>query len=133
MRIKSHPDGTLPTAGEVWVFGSNEKGIHGAGAARVAHQQFGAKYGVGIGVTGNSYAIPTKDHNIRTLPLSTINEYVKTFIWWATNNPDTEYYLSAVGCGLAGYIDEDIAPMFYPALDNVSYPEQWVPFLKDEE
>jgi hypothetical protein len=131
--MKSHKDGTLPLNGEIWCFGSNQKGVHGAGAAKVARQKFGAKYGVGFGLTGNSYAIPTKSYAIQTLPLNIIKQHVGVFLAHVTNTPDDEYFLTRIGCILAGYKDAQIAPLFYPPLDNVSYPEPWVKYLTKEE
>jgi hypothetical protein len=125
-----HKDGTLPQNGEVLVFGSNLAGIHGAGAAKVAQAKFGAQYGVSWGFLGQSYAIPTKDNKIRTLPLSEIELYINKFLCFA-NDPfilNRGYFVTRVGCGLAGYKDSDIAPMFKGAL-NCSFAEQWREYL----
>lgn len=102
-----------------FVFGSNTKGIHGAGAARFAMQRHGAVYGVGEGPTGNAYAIPTKDDNIETLPISAIELHVDRFIAYAEQHPDQEFSLTAIGTGLAGLSPEEIAPLFKNAPDNV--------------
>lgn len=127
--MKTHKDRTLPVNGEIWVFGSNTRGAHGAGAARVAYQTFGAVYGVGFGMTGNSYAIPTKDHYINTLSIAVIKDHIDEFVRYVKSTPDTEYFLTAVGCGLAACDPATIAPLFAPPLNNVSYPEQWVEYL----
>jgi hypothetical protein len=132
MMIKFHKDGTLPENGEVWVFGSNLAGIHGAGAARVANMQFGAVYGDGEGWQRHfkSYAIPTKDFLVDTLDLETIQRYVTKFVG-ITNNDfiiNNGYFVTRVGCGLAGYKDEQIAPMFKGAR-NCSFAEEWRPYL----
>jgi hypothetical protein len=109
----------------VFVFGSNLAGIHGAGAARFAVINHGARYRQGKGLQGNSYAIPTKDHHINTLPLSDIQEHVDVFIIFAQEHPEMEFEVTRIGCGLAGYTDSDIAPMFKGAPVNCKLPEGW--------
>lgn len=84
----------------IFVFGSNLAGIHGRGAARHAMKHYGAVWGKGIGHFGNSYAIPTKDENIKTLPLERIKEYVDDFVLWARNHPRMKFYLTRVGRGV---------------------------------
>lgn len=113
---------------EIFVFGSNLAGIHGAGAAKHAQQEYGALYGVGQGRTGDSYAIPTKDARIRTLPLDTIALHVRAFIAYAERHPELRFLLTRVGCGLAGYEDRQIAPMFRDCPDNVQFPDKWEEF-----
>lgn len=114
---------------KIFVFGSNLAGRHGAGAAKYARQHYGAIYGQGIGLQGDSYAIPTKDYNIETLPLSEIKRYVDMFLAFARSNPKLEFQLTRIGCGLAGYKDEQIAPMFVGLPRNVIVPEEWVYYL----
>lgn len=97
-----------PTRKVVFVFGSNLAGIHGAGAAKEAALYWGAERGVGRGITGNSYAIPTKDRNIRTLSLDRIAEYFDDFMQYVGQHPDTLFLLTPIGTGLAGYSIEDI-------------------------
>lgn len=109
----------------VFVFGSNLAGRHGAGAALTARMQHGAVYGVGIGRTGNAYAIPTKDYQLRTMPLSHIALYVRTFITYAATHPQVMFDVTRIGCGLAGYSDEEIAPLFAQAPSNCVLPEGW--------
>lgn len=109
----------------IFVFGSNLAGRHGKGAARYALQHYGAEYGVGIGRTGEAYAIPTKDEKIRTLPLPRIKKYVEDFLQYARGNPQLTFLVTKVGCGLAGYTENDIAPMFSEAPDNCQLPEGW--------
>ena len=125
-----HEDGTSPENGEVFVFGSNEAGIHGAGAAKAALDKFGAILGQGFGWAGNSFAIPTKDVNIKTLPLETIEKYVYVFLTIARNN-ESCYFMTRIGCGLAGYNDSDIAPMFKDASNNINFPIEWKEYLED--
>lgn len=109
----------------VFVFGSNLAGIHGAGAARFAVENHGAKYGQGIGYQGNSYGIPTKDKAIRTLPLSAIAKHVDVFIAFAKEHPLLTFQVTQIGCGLAGYQARDIAPMFVEAPDNCLFDRDW--------
>jgi hypothetical protein len=126
---KFHKDGTLPMNNEIFVFGSNLAGRHGAGAAKIAVQKFGAVYGTGIGLSGLSYAIPTKDQNIRRLPLSEIKLYIDEFIR-LSNHPILigNFFVTRVGCGLAGYTDSEIAPLFKGA-KNCSFAEEWEKYL----
>jgi hypothetical protein len=109
----------------IFVFGSNLAGIHGAGAALHAKQHYGAKLGVGVGRTGQSYAIPTKDMQIRTLPLSVIEYHVREFLEYAKERTDLDFKVTRIGCGLAGYKSEDIAPMFLNATPNCRLPGGW--------
>lgn len=113
----------------IFVFGSNQSGIHGAGAARYAKYNHGAKQGVGEGLAGNSYAIPTKDFSIKTLPLDRIKESVDTFLIFARNFPSRDFKVTRIGCGLAGYTDQAIAPMFVGAPKNCLFDTAWKPFL----
>lgn len=109
---------------EIFVFGSNLLGIHGAGAALYALRNFGAESGKGHGFTGQCYAIPTKDYEIQTLELDVIRSFVFEFDYEAYINPDLDFLVTEIGCGLAGYKPEDIAPMFKSAseLSNVFLP-----------
>lgn len=128
--MRYHKDGSQPRKDEVFVFGSNLAGIHGAGAAKQAIR-YGAKYGHGIGQYGNTYAIPTKDYDIKTLPLESIKAYVDRFKRITLAHPDVKFFVTRVGCGLAGYSDREIAPMFKGCSSNCSFPQQWAPFLED--
>lgn len=110
----------------VFVFGSNLAGRHGKGAALTAREWYGAIMGQGVGRQGNSYAIPTKDARLQTLRLDAIRIYVAEFIAYAAANPETEFQLTAIGCGLAGYKPADIAPMFKDAPPNVGQPREFV-------
>lgn len=108
----------------VFVFGSNLAGRHGKGAALYARQNHGAVYGQGVGLWGDSYAIPTKDAHLRTLPLSIIQRHVATFVTFA-GQFDGVFTVTRIGCGLAGYTDAQIAPMFAAAPANCLLPDGW--------
>lgn len=110
---------------EVFVFGSNLAGRHGAGSAAEAVTYWGAVYGIGEGRQGNAYAIPTKDAKLRTLPLEKIRTSVALFIGYARANPEIDFRLVAIGCGLAGYAPAEIAPMFADAPPNVKKPREF--------
>lgn len=110
----------------IFVFGSNLAGVHGSGAARDAIEKYGAVMGVGFGMRGKSFAIPTKDYQIKTLPLKTIEQYVKKFITFARNNPEIKFYITPIGCGLAGYRREQIEPMFLKVPRNCYFAETWL-------
>ena len=102
----------------IFVFGSNESGIHGAGAAYYARKNHGAIYGVGFGRQGNSFAIPTKDWSIETLPYEAVEAYVKRFLAYAKQSAEI-FHLTKIGCGLAGMSETRISGMFHTAPDNV--------------
>lgn len=111
---------------EVFVFGSNLAGRHAAGAARAALHKFGAIEGQGVGLQGQSYAIPTMQGGV-----DTIKPYVDEFVLFAKEHPDRIFYVTRIGCGIAGFKDREIAPLFEGALhlDNVRLPEQFVRVL----
>lgn len=109
----------------ILVFGSNLAGRHGLGAAKVAREQWGAKMGCGIGPTGSAYAIPTKDHDINTLPLLHVAVHVAEFINFAKKSPELRFLVTRIGCGLAGFTDAQIAPLFKDAPPNCVLPEGW--------
>ena len=119
----STPVTSLPE-GHYFVFGSNEAGRHGKGAALYAKKHFGAIYGQGHGEQGRSYAIATKDTSLRSLPLDTIAENVRIFIQHAKNHPHKQWAVSRIGCGLAGYKDEQIAPLFKGHPQNIYFLEE---------
>lgn len=108
---------------QVFVFGSNLAGIHGGGAAYTA-LQWGAVIGQGTGIQGATYAIPTKDETIVTLPIESIEPHVKEFIVFAKQNTEKTFLVTAVGCGLAGLTPEQIAPLFQ---DAISIENIWLP------
>lgn len=117
----------------IFVFGSNLAGRHGKGAALWARQHRGAIYGQGEGRQGNSYAIPTKDALLRTLTLEVIASYVAGFRCYARENPKLIFQLTPIGCGLAGYAPEQIAPMFRDAPANVALPDVFKDALTAQE
>ena len=109
---------------EVFVFGSNLGGRHGKGAAKTA-LGWGAKWGQAFGLQGKTYGIPTKDASIRrVLNIEEIKRYVDEFIYFASNNKDKVFYVTEIGCGLAGYKPKEIAPLFQNCLglENVKLP-----------
>lgn len=115
--------------GEIFVFGSNKSGIHGAGAARYAHDKLGAVWGVGEGRTGTCYALPTKGLNISFMSLDEVKQSVERFIYHANENPETDFVVTQVGCGLGGFTKDQIAPMFEGAPANCSFDSAWQPIL----
>src|SRR5574343_1447955 len=106
----------------IFVFGSNLAGVHGAGAALHAKLHYGARLGVGVGRTGQAYAIPTKDMQLRTLPLAVIDYHVREFLDYARERIDLDFKVTRIGCGLAGYRSKDIEPMFLNAPPNCRLP-----------
>lgn len=122
----------LYSTNSTFVFGSNEAGVHGAGAARYAMQKLGAVYGVGFGPTGKCYALPSKDHQIRTLPLWKMEKYyVPAFLKYAREHPGETFKVTQIGCGLAGFKAEQIAPMFADAPPNCFFDTAWLPYLSN--
>lgn len=113
----------------IFVFGSNLAGRHGKGAALEARLKHGAVYGVGVGRTGNAYAIPTKDGRLSILPLSDIKVFVLAFIGYAQHHPELTFNVTRIGCGLAGYTDAQIGPFFKGSPSNCVLPGEWAPFL----
>lgn len=114
--------------GQSFCFGSNLGGCHGGGAARIAFERFGAEWGVGVGPTGNCYAIPTMQG-----PVQTIKPYVDGFIEYAKTHSETTFLMTRIGCGIAGFRDEEIAPLFREArnIQNIWLPESfWKVILK---
>ncbi|MDO4932387.1 MAG: hypothetical protein Q4E63_07065 [Prevotellaceae bacterium] len=108
---------------EIFVFGSNLAGAHGGGAARVAFRQFGAVWGKGVGLQGKTYAIPTMQGGVET-----IRPYVDEFIQFAKEHKEQTFLVTRIGCGIAGFKDEEIAPLFKEAesIDNILLPQEFV-------
>ena len=114
-------------ASAVFVFGSNRAGVHGGGAARTAKQHYSAIWGQGEGLQGRSYGIPTKTTHLETLAFDDVAEHVARFLAFARSRPATSFAVTRVGCGLAGFTDAEIAPLFADAPDNCYLPEGWRP------
>ncbi len=112
---------------EIFVFGSNLAGAHMGGAARTAREKFGAIMGQGVGLQGQSYAIPTMQGGVQT-----IRPYVDEFIALAREWDQTTFYVTRIGCGIAGFTDEEIAPLFDEAYDlyNVRLPESFARVIR---
>jgi len=116
---------------QIFVYGANEKGVHGAGAAKLA-LRWGAKMGQ-YELVGQTYGIPTKDKKIQTLPLDKIQVHVDNFLATAFSHTEYEFLVSKIGCGLAGYRPEDIAPLFKiiktGVFGNVILPEEFYKYI----
>lgn len=112
---------------EIFVFGSNLSGHHGGGAALVAMNKFGAVWGQGVGLQGQSYAIPTMQGGV-----DTIKPYVDGFIEFAKAHKDMKFLVTRIGCGIAGFKDEEIAPLFAAAtgVENVMLPKSFADLLR---
>lgn len=112
---------------QIFVFGSNLAGRHGAGAAKYAFDNFGAVWGQGVGLQGRSYAIPTMQG-----PVESIKPYVDDFLDFARDHPELEFLVTRIGCGIAGFSDEQIAPLFWNAChyNNVRLPESFIRILR---
>lgn len=123
-------DGVADPKDRIFCFGSNLAGRHGAGAAKDARLFHGAIYGKGIGLQGKSYAIPTKDENLRTLPIEAIQVHVSKFMAFARQNPEMEFEVTKIGCGLAGYTPADIGPLFRGAPRNCHLPREFIEAIK---
>lgn len=117
----------------IFVFGSNLAGRHGAGSALAAVRAHGAIYGQGVGLQGNSYAIPTKDANLHRMPLAAIKPYVDDFLQFAREHPELQFRVVRIGCGLAGYSNKQIAPMFVGATSNVWLDQYWRVIIREVE
>ena len=113
-------------ADEVFVFGSNLHGHHAGGAARVAVMEFGAIWGQGVGLQGQSYAIPTMQGGVET-----IKPYVDQFIGFAKEHTELFFYVTRIGCGIAGFRDRDIAPLFRKAIGvgNICLPKSFADII----
>lgn len=112
---------------EIFVFGSNLAGRHAGGAARIAHIYFGAVMGQGVGLQGQSYAIPTMQGGVET-----IRPYVDEFVAFAKEHRDMRFYVTKIGCGIAGFEEKEIAPLFAGAIDveNILLPREFVGIIE---
>lgn len=117
------------TTRDIFVFGSNLAGRHGKGAALFACQHHGAVYGQGEGLQGSSYAIPTKSTPYITLNLNQITDGIVRFLEFAYSRPDLTFNITPIGCGLAGYRQDQIKPIFEgygPLPPNCRYSPEWL-------
>jgi hypothetical protein len=119
---------TFLAPNEIFVFGSNYAGRHGKGAAKDAIR-FGARWGQGDGLSGQTYGIPTKGYKLEILPLHYIRIAVERFLRRAAASPEFTFLVTPIGCGLAGYSPKDIAPMFKDSPPNVVLPESFLRVL----
>ena len=112
----------------IFVFGSNLAGRHGKGAAKFAREKYGAVYGVGEGITGNAYAIPTKDEHLDVLPFSQVDEGICRFLKYAKAHPECLFLLTPIGTGLAGYSKESVWNVLTRegVSDNVVLAKTWL-------
>lgn len=119
--MTTHDDGSIASlaVGEIIVVGTNIMGLHAGGAAKYACERFGLVWGCGEGLSGQTYALSTMEG------LDWLNESVEDFIKFAQHNPNLTFYLTRVGCGIAGYRDDQIAPLFKDAPSNVIKPKGW--------
>lgn len=113
----------------IFVFGSNEAGHHGRGAAKLAYEKHGALWGLGFGPANFTFAIPTKDWRIGPLELDSIEHYVRRFIVYARQNPNQTFMVTAIGTGLAGHRHDVMATMFKYAPENCQFDTKWQPFF----
>lgn len=113
----------------IFVFGSNTEGRHGKGAALCAYKMHGALYYQAEGRQGNSYAIPTKRTPRESLSLDEVRKGVEKFLEYARANPELEFEVTAIGCGLAGFTKEQIAPLFISCPGNCLLPKEFTDFL----
>ena len=107
---------------EIFVFGSNLEGMHGGGAARIAYEEFGAIWGKGVGLQGQSYGIPTMHGGV-----DVIKPYVDEFVNFAKSHPELKFLVTRIGCGIAGFTDEEIAPLFKDTIEieNIYLPKSF--------
>jgi len=129
--IRLHHDGNPAPAGAVFVFGSNLRGWHGGGAAKHANLSLNYPMGLfeGINDSHTAYGIPTKTGDLETLPIVEISPFVERFVTYSRQNPETSFFVTRVGCVLAGHRDEDMARLFRECGPNCSFAYEWERFL----
>ena len=110
---------------EIFVFGSNQRGAHAGGAARLAKEEFGAQEGVGEGLTGQSYAFPTLTASFEKVSRTSLEASRDRLFATARPHPDKTFLLTKVGCGIAGFTEDEIRPLFKNAPSNIMPPEDW--------
>lgn len=128
MKNRTTPDQINELApNQVFVFGSNTEGRHGGGAAYFAHKHFGAEWGLAEGLSGQTYAIPTCDIMIDKVDIEVLSQSIDRFIGHACGTADTIYLVTPIGCGIAGFTPEEIAPLFLLAkqVENIHLPESF--------
>lgn len=132
-----HIDGTLPTSesNQCLVFGSNSQGYHSRGVAVIAKERFGAVQYISEGHQGNSYGIPTRTWDMEqlkmfTLPLEDVKKNIERFCQYTIDHSELKFFVTSVGCGLAGFTMDVIAPLFKTAI-NCSFPEDWDIYLEE--
>lgn len=124
--MSSTPDNiTELKPNEIFVFGSNLDGFHDGGAARVALEKFGAIYGSGDGMQGQTYAIPTLSRQMKPLSIRYMQTYTRKFIETAKEHPKLTFYLTKIGCGIAGFSEDEIKPLFTDTPKNIVKPKGW--------
>ena len=113
---------------DIFVFGSNQAGRHGKGAALYARENYGAEYGKGEGITGRSYALPTKSGDLKTLDLSIVKDGILRMLDCARDNPEKTFHVTPIGCGLAGFPKKTIAALFLAQTlpRNIVFTKEWM-------
>lgn len=111
---------------EIFVFGSNENGYHAGGAARIAHEKFGAVWGVASGRTGQSYAIPTLDRDMEKVEPEMLEIHLEDFIEYVRKYPTLKFYLTKIGCGIAGWDIEEVKNILWKVLENRNLPKNLI-------
>lgn len=114
----------------IFVFGSNQAGRHGAGAARFAEKNKGAVYGKGEGLFGQSYALPTKGYRIERMTVEQIQVHTQRFMKFAYDHPELTFQMTQIGCGLGGHSKWNIAPLLKHAPSNVWFDTNWEPVFR---
>lgn len=132
LKYRYHRNGTIPQlpSQHVFVFGSNERGLHRNPFSEIARVAFGAEDGVYLGITGRSYAIPTTDRFIRVLTLRDIQKYVAHFVSYTHSCPDVKFWVTDLNTEKLSYKPYQLAPLFRGCFNNCNFPQSWKPWLK---